>query len=68
MYDKFTMGMTGNKIEPLFTVGPHLTTRKCVNDSPNYNLASKQNISHIKAKPKSIVIFVTQWHRLSEHE
>ena len=31
--------------------------------APNYTLASKQNISHIKVKPKSTHIF-----RLFEHE
>ena len=38
--------------------------------APNYMymLASKRNISQIKAKPKSTIIFVAQWHQLSEHE
>ena len=36
--------------------------------APNHTFASKQNISQIKTKPKSRFIFVTQWHRLSEHE
>ena len=36
--------------------------------APNYILASKQSVSQIKAKPKSTIIFVTQWHQLSEQE
>ena len=36
--------------------------------APNNMLASKQNMSQIKGKPKSTIIFVTQWHQLSEHE
>ena len=36
--------------------------------APNYRLVSKQNISLIKAKPKSKHTFVTQWHQLSEHK
>ena len=32
------------------------------------NVFMKQSISQIKAKPKSTPSFVTQLHRLSEHE
>ena len=31
--------------------------------APNYMLVSKENISQIKAKPKSSIIFVTQLHQ-----
>ena len=34
----------------------------------NYTLASKQNISLIKAKPKSTHTFISQWHHLSINE